>query len=195
LTHLVFDGSIDARMAKTLIEKQAVIDQSLDKEKQPQAEVEGVSINTSDERDSSIADSATDAVSAVRSTPRWKQRIAEIAERLTGDDVAFVHAALKKLAALDKDRALARNNVGFSRYDSTIGHSLAESDSLTPRQAAMGLLLLKKYHRQLDSADSARINTLIEGTREQQFEQQPQQQQTQTQTTTKKRARDVEIDF
>jgi hypothetical protein len=55
----------------------------------------------------------------------------------------------RTLAGLDIDGARELNNVGFNKIDSGIGRTLAERSSLSPKQAALGAKLVKKYHRQL----------------------------------------------
>jgi hypothetical protein len=49
------------------------------------------------------------------------------------------------LAAMDGDRARA---AGFSKTDTEFGCELAAKPSLTPRQAAVGARLARKYRRQ-----------------------------------------------
>jgi hypothetical protein len=68
-----------------------------------------------------------------------------------------VHAGLRDLAGCDHDRAREVNDVGFNKLDGNIGHSLAGRDSLTPKQAALGRIILRKYRRQLDPGLYARL--------------------------------------
>jgi hypothetical protein len=49
---------------------------------------------------------------------------------------------------MDGDFAAEQNGIGFNKIDSGIGHSLAEQSFLTPKQAALGLKLVQKYHKQ-----------------------------------------------
>ena len=53
------------------------------------------------------------------------------------------------MAAMDPDHAAERNDVGFSAFDGAIGHSLAWQPRWTPKQAALGMRLCRKYRRQL----------------------------------------------
>ena len=67
----------------------------------------------------------------------------------TDEEKAELHKKIKLLASFDSDRAQSSNGVGFSKVDTNIGHSLAESLFLSDRQAAVAEKLVKKYHRQL----------------------------------------------
>jgi hypothetical protein len=73
-----------------------------------------------------------------------------------------IHQALQQLAGNDPDRASERNAVGFNKMDSEFGTTLANSPSLTDRQAEAGAKLLAKYHRQLSPELHARATTFDE---------------------------------
>lgn len=128
--HLVLDGSIDAAMAQTLVEKQEIIDKALDDDI-PEKEIPVLPVK----------EPTTAKVS--------RKQVATEAEELTSEQIDAVHEGLKILAALDPDRAAQRNHMGFNAFDGKIGHELANVSKLTPRQAALGRRLVKKYHRQL----------------------------------------------
>ncbi len=128
--HLVLDGSIDAAMAQTLVEKQEIIDKALDDDI-PEKEIPVLPVK----------EPTTAKVS--------RKQVATEAEELTSEQIDAVHEGLKILAALDPDRAAQRNHMGFNAFDGKIGHELANVSKLTPRQAALGRRLLQKYHRQL----------------------------------------------
>lgn len=129
--HLVLEGSLDVRMAQILVEKQKTIDQALDKKSEAPAEM-----------DEPIIPIATKPIS-----PR-KAALEKAAEKLTDADIAKIHADLKFLAACC-DGAMAEDGAGFSKIDVHIGKSLAAAETLTRKQAALGQLLTRKYHRQL----------------------------------------------
>lgn len=135
--HVVVNGSIQARMAKKLIEKQVVIDRALDDKGAQMPEASAVS---------DAAETGWHEVATATVTP---SRLDEWAKELSADDVAAVHAKLKLLAAMDADHASQVNGVGFSKVDVAIGHKLAKLYQLTPRQAALGSILVNKYRRQL----------------------------------------------
>lgn len=125
--HLVLEGSLDARMASILVEKQEVIDMALDREVSPAL--------------------PTKERAATESTTRAK--LEADAKTLTAKQITAVHQGLAILAAMDTDRARDLNGMGFSKVDTDIGCSLARCGNLTPKQAALGLRLVTKYRRQL----------------------------------------------
>lgn len=132
--HLVLEGSLDARMAHTLVEKQEIIGAALDVE----TEVPVVPVP---ERERA----ATENVS--------RAKIETEAAKLTPDQIAAVAAGLAELAAMDGDFARDQNGMGFSKIDCEIGHRLAMLGAgLTPKQAALGARLVRKYRRQVPSA-------------------------------------------
>lgn len=126
--HLVLEGSLDATMARTLIEKQEIIEKALDvlPEEHEEPVIPG-----------------NDKVRTRRSDLEAE------AARLTTEIIKGVHVALRILAVFDPDYAAMLNGVGFNRYDGRIGHDLAARETLTPKQAALGRRLVLKYHRQL----------------------------------------------
>lgn len=126
--HLVLDGSIDAHLAKTLIEKQAVIDAALDIE--PTSTPGGMPVS-----EPSVTPVEVPSVEApVVSTP--------------GVSIEAVHECLKFLARRC-DGAVRLDGSGFNKLDADIGRKFADLPSLTPRQALLGARIIKKYHRQL----------------------------------------------
>jgi len=134
--HLVLEGSLDATMARTLVEKQTLIDAALDDERGEIAALPLIAVGP----DKATGEPAT--VSASRA------RIAAEAEALTPERIAEVHTGLRRLAGMC-DGAHALDGYGFNKLDVGIGHSLAEAAHLTPKQAALGARLVNKYRRQL----------------------------------------------
>lgn len=124
--HMVLDGSLDARMVEVLVDKQRIADAGLDKLAAKQVVIPSARAGTEGKR----AD--LDALAA-RITPRHADQ---------------VHAALRQLAGVCNGAA-TEDAAGFSKIDVAIGHSLANAARLTPRQAALGLRLCRKYRRQL----------------------------------------------
>ena len=120
--HIVIDGSIDARMAQTVIAKQKVSDRALDENSEYK-----------------LPDLAE---------PIEPKKSVEVPE-ISPDHIQLIHEGLIHLASYDPDAASIRNNVGFNRVDGQFGHSLAAKASLTPKQAFYGRRLIRKYHRQL----------------------------------------------
>jgi len=132
--HLVLEGSIDARLAQVIVQKQSVIKAALDEQEEVESEGE---------------ESYLDAALFPTSQPTPKARIEELAAKLTDRQIQAAHEAVKILAALDVDRASKVNEVGFNKVDSAIGHSLANLPSLTKKQAALAALLAHRYRKQL----------------------------------------------
>lgn len=128
--HLVIDGSLDAKMARTLIEKQAVIDAALDNEKPALAAEPEI----------------TDRPATADLT---RTQVEAQAPSMSPAKVAAAHGALRMLAAMDTDHARDENGMGFNKADTMIGHSLAQRGSLTPKQAVLAAKLANKYRRQL----------------------------------------------
>jgi rhodanese-related sulfurtransferase len=125
--HLVLEGSLDATMARTLVEKQEVIDKALDREPEP--------IIVPSRKPQAASQDAN------------RDKIGEIAAKLVDEDVTAIQAALMMLANLNHDFAKDRNDMGFNKIDTTIGMSLAEGWKGTKRQAALGLKICQKYNR------------------------------------------------
>lgn len=139
--HLVLEGSVDSRMAKILIKKQAVIDAALDtphKDRVQQA-IENVGNSVTPEVESKKA-SSHDAT---------REQLASEALLITPAQTEAIHAMLRILAGLDADHASSKNDIGFNRIDGKIGHDLAGRTYLSAKQAALGRRIAKKYHRQL----------------------------------------------
>lgn len=128
--HLVFDGSIDARIAHILVGKQSVLDEAMDgggvlAEVPTLAEPKPVAEKVQSREVVAIEDDVTEYRDAI-------------------------HRALKILAGMC-DGAQELDGVGFNKLDTAIGHSLACAVKLTPKQAILGRKIARKYHRQLGS--------------------------------------------
>ena len=77
-----------------------------------------------------------------------RARLDAVAGGMTPEQIRGVHEALKVLAAMDYDHARELNAVGFNKYDTVFGCELAAKDYLTPRQAAAGMKMVRKYRKQ-----------------------------------------------
>ena len=133
--HLVFDGSIDADMAKTLVEKQAIIDKAL-------------------------GDDGLDMVITAKpgATENISRKMISLeAINLTPEQIADIHEGLKIIAGMC-DGARVLDGAGFSKVDTQIGHDLAERSFLTPKQAVLGKRICTKYRRQLPEELRNRIS-------------------------------------
>jgi SWI/SNF-related matrix-associated actin-dependent regulator 1 of chromatin subfamily A len=128
--HLVLAGSLDAQMARVLVAKQEVADSALDNERE------------------AIAAEPVLPTAERAGTEGKAAELAAVAEKLTPEQIAAIHQALRMLAGLC-DGAAVLDGSGFARIDVRIGHSLAAARKLSPRQAALGQRLVRKYRRQL----------------------------------------------
>ena len=140
--HVLLDGSLDAKLAQTVVAKQEVADKALDRQLPaiPTNPPAGLMVPP---------EAATPPDRSAATADAWARRIGQIAARMTPEDMAAMHDGVRRLAAADQDHAAALNGAGFSKVGSETGHRLAETDRLTPKQAALAALLCQRYKRQL----------------------------------------------
>lgn len=134
--HLVLEDSVDSRMAQTIVQKQEIIDQALGDFEEEETE-DGLPVVHEVEDNEVVSEQ--------------KRLIAAEAVKLSGVQIRRIHTDLRYLASVC-DGAVTQDGMGFNRVDTIIGRSLAASASLTPKQAALGKKLTKKYAKQLKSA-------------------------------------------
>jgi len=67
---------------------------------------------------------------------------------LQAETIGAIHECLRILAGCC-DHACRIDSAGFNKMDAEFGHSLANTHALSPKQAASGQNLIRKYHRQL----------------------------------------------
>lgn len=128
--HLVLDGTIDARMAQILVDKQTVLDAALDNEiPTEEIDLSGIEALIASEK---------------RSTAAKKRAQAD----MTPEQIAAIHVNLRALAGVC-DGAAARDRMGFNRLDARFGRDLAVRDSLSPGQALAARAMMIKYRGQL----------------------------------------------
>lgn len=124
--HLVVDGGLDAYIAQTIVNKQAVIDAALDRALDLEiAEVDETVVIDPD---------------AIERTPQLPQ--------LPDEQVAAIHSGLQSLASMC-DGARELDGMGFNAFDSRFGKQLAAAFKLTNKQAHLGMKLVNKYRGQL----------------------------------------------
>lgn len=132
--HLVLDGSLDATMARTLVDKQEIIDKALDKKDGEIEEIEIPVIPVKEEP-------------ATAKTSRKK--IIEESEKITAEEINDIHTKLRIISDMC-DGAQSLDGIGFNKFDAQIGHVLAQTERLTAKQAALGKVLVKKYYKQIN---------------------------------------------
>ena len=133
IQHLVLAGSIDAQLARALVDKQKVIDKALDAEVAPDQAV--MRFNQDIEEEKPYV------------SPKQKE-LEEEALKMTKRDIVKVHQGLKFLSACCNGTN-EMDGMGFNKVDIYIGKALASMKTLTPKQAALGSQLTRKYYRQL----------------------------------------------
>lgn len=119
--HLVLDGSLDARMAALLVEKQNIADRALDSQTIVPSPV---AVEQEDRRRPSLYP-----------VPSESRREA-------------AHAAMQLLAARCNG-ATSKDEAGFNKLDAQIGQKLAQSEKLSDGQVWLAASLARKYQRQL----------------------------------------------
>ena len=131
IIHLVFDNSLDARMAKVLVWKQDVADATLDNETKIIIDLEEPVMPEVTKRD---------------------RRPAKFAVA-TSEERAAALEAVQYMTSLDSDRALELNSSGWSGIDSRVGHDLAKCVSFTDGQVWLAKKILRKYRNTQLPAD------------------------------------------
>lgn len=112
------------------------------------------------EREQAIADGEVAAMRQ-RFGSEWDGRKVSVLGNFRSASNAIEDAAervLLAVAAMDGDRASARNGVGFSGSDTDFGHSLADNlrrhGRLSDKQWSHAVRLAAKYHRQVDEVSA-----------------------------------------
>jgi SWI/SNF-related matrix-associated actin-dependent regulator 1 of chromatin subfamily A len=144
--YIALDGSLDQKLATTVVDKLNIISAALDGGGKCYDDVIG-DIN---QHDFDVVDSMSnpkeDSLPATKRVRR--DQIEEISKKIDESDIEIIHTCLLKLKGFDFDHANIRNGMGFSKVDVVIGHELADKVSLTAKQAALGFVICKKYRRQ-----------------------------------------------
>lgn len=136
--HIVLEGSLTARMAKVLVEKQTTIQQAMEKgELAPFANevvTPGDAVNE------------TTAHAKIMTRDAWKQQASAMSER----QIRLVQMFLRLLAG-QCDMARRCDDIGFNKLDAGLGHRLASmpDEAFTPGVAVLGKMLVRKYWRQI----------------------------------------------
>lgn len=167
--HIVLEGSLDAKMAKTIVAKQDVADKALDKNglqsvgSEPVLTVTVGSVLDSSQG-ASEAETGTKPQSGDKNSPTATLAPANAVPVAVSDALReHVHSGLRMLAGCDQDHARSLNGVGFNKFDGEFGHALAERTRLTDGMVAAGLKLVTKYRRQLGDGYAEQLSEL-EGT-------------------------------
>jgi hypothetical protein len=79
---------------------------------------------------------------------RTQAPVTALGGTLQAETIGAIHECLRILAGCC-DHARRIDGAGFNKMDAEFGHSLANAHALSPKQAASGQKLIRKYHRQL----------------------------------------------
>lgn len=126
--HWLLAGSLDAKMIGTIVDKQAIIDRALDDEK---AVLVGEPV-------------------LVPKAPQngSRKHLEDDGLLITSEQCRAILRGLQLLSGVC-DGALRLDGAGFNKVDQRVGHELAQQNWLSPRQASLGRVLLKRYRKQL----------------------------------------------
>ena len=131
------NNSIDAKLAKTIVRKQEIIEKALDVNERNEAAAES---------NASVATNmATEQPATIEVTMAKMEKEAPL---LSLAQIQAIHIGLKSIAGMC-DGARAEDGCGFNKLDTHIGKSLAAQPALTAKQAVLGKRLCIKYKRQL----------------------------------------------
>jgi len=146
IQHIVIDGSIDAAIAKMLVEKQSVADKALDLpfEEELEKKFEEISYNIKE------AEKVVDELKKKRDGKLKTEKVFTQEERST------IHWMLQYLSGMC-DGAQSRDGTGFNKVDAFIGRELAGTYVLSNKQALIGKLICRKYKGQLPESEYQRI--------------------------------------
>jgi SWI/SNF-related matrix-associated actin-dependent regulator 1 of chromatin subfamily A len=153
VSYLVLEGSLDAHIMRVNVDKMNVIHRAMDAELDP--------LDTSTEFPPPTVVISTPA--GAKPTAGAKDpfdRLAQEAKMINPEACAWILGGLRRLAAMC-DGAQAIDGAGFNKMDSTIGKSLAACARLSPKQAALGARLVRKYRRQLGAGFVERMEELL----------------------------------
>jgi SWI/SNF-related matrix-associated actin-dependent regulator 1 of chromatin subfamily A len=153
VSYLVLEGSLDAHIMRVNISKMNIIHRAMDEELDP--------LDTSTELPPPTVDISTPAgAKPTAGTKDPFERLAQEAKTISFQACAWILGGLRHLSAFC-DGAQAIDGAGFNKMDSHIGKSLAACARLSPKQAALGARLCRKYKRQLGTEFINKMTELL----------------------------------
>ena len=135
--HLVVDGSIDARLAQTLVNKQRVLDKSLD--------------NVVVDEPVALEDIALDVQAAEKTFTRKNKQ----PKALPKADVVRIQDFVVTVAN-NCDGAVEEDGSGFNQVDTDFGKAIAYLDSWSPAIQHAAKKMVRKYKKQIIAAGYAK---------------------------------------
>jgi SWI/SNF-related matrix-associated actin-dependent regulator 1 of chromatin subfamily A len=133
--HIVLAGSLDAKMSRTIVSKQRIADQALDKK---------VAVTAPAELAPKVNGHTVTVPGKLTVTVPAQQQEAVIPI----EKVQAAHQAMKMLAGICNG-AVSLDEMGFNKLDTKFGKDLASRASLSQKQAKYAVMLARKYKRQL----------------------------------------------
>lgn len=148
IEYLAMEQTIDVQIIRANARKMDVIEQATDRENTK--ELDPNTINYGPKGPAEPTKSVAER--KVEDSERQHKRMRTIAfgESLSPRELMCAHQCVKKVAILDGDLAMARNNEGFSKMDSEFGGRLARKRMQDLNHFEMGRVaaLAWKYRRQ-----------------------------------------------
>ena len=133
--YIVVQDSLEAYMVNTFIEKQQTIEQVMKPDQiSPDLDIQELVNSFKDEEEEKI-----EAELGLSEGPKY----------VDDKKAEPVLQALRLLSDMDGDYARTKNDAGFNKTDTSIGHSFAEKTHLTIKQYEIAKKILKKYHKQI----------------------------------------------
>lgn len=149
VTNLIAEHPLDERINELLLQKQRLIEGSVDAARTLESPVQ---THLSEEDIESMIRAAEEEI-RLAEIPKTEQPTASKFRSPCTPQEEWVTRALTTLAGLDPDRAGERNDLGFNGSDTGFGHSLAETlerkGGLTDSQYRLAIQMCKKYHAQV----------------------------------------------
>ena len=144
--HLVIDGTLDVNLIQSILDKQDIITDVLDKENERQGLMANLFLG----------------VEKGKPVPPPPKDYSHIP--LDENDCDIIHMAIKLIASMC-DGALAEDGSGYNKYDTGYGNFLGQLPRLNPYSAMKGLRMVYKYKRQLDDELVAQLAQMLEKTK------------------------------
>lgn len=153
IQYCVFQGSLDARMAQTLVFKEEKGYDMLDRETAALAELSTVPepSNLDIVLPEKLDATGPETPFELPSLSGTASFVSPASPALSKEDCEAIHAAVRNIASRC-DGGATKDGEGFSLIDIRVGHSLAASERLSEGGARLALKILRKYDAQLRGA-------------------------------------------
>ena len=148
IEYLAIEGTIDIQILKANARKMDTIERLTDKESE--LEQKPSEIQFGPKGPVTPIPSVSEQRDFERKQTTRKMELIKLGQSLSPRELMAAHRCVKDVALMDGDRASTRNDVGFSKLDSSFGASLARTrlQDLTDAQKGSVVSLAWKYRRQ-----------------------------------------------